>query len=128
MTSREQRLEALLRRWLTQRIGPGWSELLRDTHAALAKQPKEETAWLIERPGPEWLKEHTPDCSGIWTTDPNKALRYYTKESAEREIVSEQRPLRMLVVGTATQHSWVDLDKEYWRRRWSPLGGKEEQP
>ena len=31
------RLEALLRRWLTQRIGPGWSELLRDTHAALAK-------------------------------------------------------------------------------------------
>jgi hypothetical protein len=41
----------------------------------------EEQAWLIELEGPKWVG--IVNRKPVWTTDPNKALRFARKEDAD---------------------------------------------
>ena len=50
-----------------------------------AATEKDEVAWLLERSGPEYLASAFANC-GKWTTNAWKAVRFETKEAAEKLI------------------------------------------
>lgn len=82
------------------------------------RRPMAETfAWLIEAPGPRYLAvREVPKMYGefIWTDDPNKALRFWSKEQCDKTMLAIRRmdpPLFgfEVTLGNAwpREHGWV---------------------
>jgi hypothetical protein len=86
------------------RLGPAPSP-----SPAPTPEPERQTGWLIEMPGPVWLR--AIDRRFIWTPESHVALRFATRESAHAAMMAirEAHPVLfpMMYSPTVTEHVWI---------------------